>query len=533
MSVTFSSQALNDLYTGATAVSAGANTAALTAFRGGQGLADLSGSIAALDSRIASFESVLIGQIGSGLNSADYPYDREGLRREFLDELLGVLLGSDSDSAANSTRVYDIDSPASSSTLITAAGTGGGTKVGLRKLVVYGGGNFANLTPSATHADIASDFRLSLLNAEGGKIFITYSRLIDEIFAEGDKLGGNPVREVQNVSAIAALVVDGVTYDRMAVVSGYDPVAEIPTFDSYLLDANAVTSKAGSGGALSGPALSSASRLRLQPIEAPPLGPPNTFRASLAPFFTATVTVNPGDVRLELSTGGGPVAATPLSPPLVLNVPGRGHEFPDVRLVVNQRATGPDGVTYLIGLSSENKVYVTSLSSNLRGVVGTTASLSGLDYLVYFNEARISILRAKLAYNEAVVREIQEDLRQANAALADLETQAGAIVATNSDGTLSYQSSVETFRMGLFNAQHSKANDTIFSNTGFDILHSSAEWQQNRVKLKNYIDRRSSEAQQATLDYQNTLNRFNNAFEIMAKLQEKLDTLLKAQLRNF
>jgi hypothetical protein len=34
------------------------------------------------------------------------------------------------------------------------------------------------------------------------------------------------------------------------------------------------------------------------------------------------------------------------------------------------------------------------------------------------------------------------------------------------------------------------------------------------------------------LDYQTTLNRYNNAFEVMSKLQEKVDGLVKSQLRN-
>lgn len=65
-----------------------------------------------------------------------------------------------------------------------------------------------------------------------------------------------------------------------------------------------------------------------------------------------------------------------------------------------------------------------------------------------------------------------------------------------------------------------------------DSIHGKANWGAARTALKNYIDRRSSEAQQATLDYQNVLNRYNGAYETMAKLQEKLDNLLKGQLRN-
>ena len=86
--------------------------------------------------------------------------------------------------------------------------------------------------------------------------------------------------------------------------------------------------------------------------------------------------------------------------------------------------------------------------------------------------------------------------------------------------------------MNLFSATASTPSTPIFDAAGNDSLHNAQEWQKNRTTLKNYIDRRSAEAQQATLDYQNVLNRYNNAFEVMAKLQEKLDTLLKAQLRN-
>jgi transcriptional regulatory protein LevR len=73
----------------------------------------------------------------------------------------------------------------------------------------------------------------------------------------------------------------------------------------------------------------------------------------------------------------------------------------------------------------------------------------------------------------------------------------------------------------------------MMSRAGGDALHNQSEWAMNRTTLKNYIDRRSSEAQQATLDYQNILNRYNNAYEIMSKMQEKIDNLLKGQLRNF
>jgi hypothetical protein len=53
------------------------------------------------------------------------------------------------------------------------------------------------------------------------------------------------------------------------------------------------------------------------------------------------------------------------------------------------------------------------------------------------------------------------------------------------------------------------------------------------VALKSYIDRRTADAQSAALDLQQTTNRYNNAYEVMAKLQEKMDGLIKTQLRNW
>ena len=59
------------------------------------------------------------------------------------------------------------------------------------------------------------------------------------------------------------------------------------------------------------------------------------------------------------------------------------------------------------------------------------------------------------------------------------------------------------------------------------------EWKTAQTKIQNYIDQQSSAAQQATLDYQQTLNRYNGAFEAMSKLQDKLDNVQKSVMNNF
>ena len=162
--------------------------------------------------------------------------------------------------------------------------------------------------------------------------------------------------------------------------------------------------------------------------------------------------------------------------------------------------------------------------------------LNAMEYLYYWNEARIRILKGQLAFQQAVINEIQEDLRQANEALAALETQAAKTRAQSSDGkTINPDTSLETRYLDLHEALISKTGDPTynFDRAGGDDRHNFSQWEANRTRLKNFIDRRSADAQDATLDYQTILNRFNNSYEVMAKVQEKLDSLIKAQLRNF
>ncbi len=530
----FRSDSLQQLYEGTSAT----DIAALNTLRTA-GSAEAQEGLAALDRRIAAFEFVLIGSLPAGQNPTDYPYDRAGLRREFLDELVTLLMRRSISSVTAEQNLY-----IEPTSLIASTPSHGNASVVINKFAPTGDdsyGVFATQTVSATHAQILTDERRNFLNNAGKAIFDRYSQLIDATFAEGDKLGENPSRQAQVTSAISPITVDGVTYDRIAqvtgvktITSGTPPVSsQVPDYQTFLLESTAPVSqvaKSATGDAtLTGPASSTARRLQITTTEVPPFLP-NLFRVFIdgANLFVDTTG---GNITIRDGIFDTPIPATPIKP-LSLNITGQGHDFPESRVVSTYRATAPNGITYLIGLGSDGKVYTTSLAPTRRSAVGTTATLSSLEYLLFFNEARIKILRAKLAYNEAVVREIQEDLRQANEALSELEAQAGAVIPTNSDGTLTGQTSSETLTMNLFNAVHSTAGTPIFDAAGADSIHTSREWETNRVNLKNYIDRRSAEAQQATLDYQNTLNRFNNAFEIMAKLQEKLDTLLKAQVRN-
>ncbi|MFO1450192.1 MAG: hypothetical protein U1F61_18680 [Opitutaceae bacterium] len=528
MAVTFKSTALLDRYLGNT------NNIAteLSAFRTG-GDDELDDTIAKLDERIAAFENILIGTLPAGQTTTDYPYDREGLKREFLDEVLALLLRRSitfSGTAPSFNATYSAPDVLVSS-VSPYFPTDFQVYLNRNKPDSTGFGVFDTMVG-------ATDRRPQLLNTFGQTIFSLYSTLIDEVFAEGDKLGNNPARPVQVASAIQPITVDGFTYDRISQVHGTNALTGDPEVRTYLLDSQATNSsviKASTGEAgLSGPATSSTVRLQLVPEEA--------VMSLLVPgVYVAPADVGTVAVRFPAPLGSPPMISDGLQgtqvttvevPAVVMNIKDRESEFPEARIVSAYRGTLPDGRSFLVGVGTDSKIYVTSLESTRRSTNGTTAGLSALEYLLYWNEARIKILRAKLAYQEAVVREIQEDLKQANDVLAKLETQSGKIQATDKDGVPTGQTSSETLEMNMFSAMASTSGNSIFDTTGQDALHTATEWQGNRTNLKNYIDRRSAEAQQATLDYQNVLNRFNNAFEVMAKLQEKFDTLLKAQLRN-
>jgi len=154
-------------------------------------------------------------------------------------------------------------------------------------------------------------------------------------------------------------------------------------------------------------------------------------------------------------------------------------------------------------------------------------------FLYFWNEARVRILRSQLAMKEAVTSEIRDDLAKANAVLGDLEAQAGKTRSQSSDGkTVNPDLSAETTRMDFWEAMSAKPGQTIFDADGLDDTHNFAQWQTNRSQLRAYIDLKSTQSQDAMLEYQTMLNRYNNAFEVMSKMQEKLDNLLKSQLRN-
>ena len=191
------------------------------------------------------------------------------------------------------------------------------------------------------------------------------------------------------------------------------------------------------------------------------------------------------------------------------------------------------------GNGNTNSIYIEvdqnlqPLVNNAYGFEYNTVNLSPSMYLYYFTEARIRILRGQLNMKEAVTSEIRDDLAKANAAYADLEAQAGKTRAQSPDGkTTNPDLSFETQNMDFFEATNAKKGSMLYDNNGNDDQQNYVEWGSSRSSLKAYIDRKSTQSQDAMLDYQTTLNRFNQAYEVLSKIQEKMDGLVKSQLRN-
>ncbi|WP_050023561.1 hypothetical protein [Verrucomicrobium sp. BvORR034] len=187
-------------------------------------------------------------------------------------------------------------------------------------------------------------------------------------------------------------------------------------------------------------------------------------------------------------------------------------------------------VEIITGIGTDGAKYYYYQEGDVKEITNFRA-LSPPEYLYYWNEARIQVLKGSLAYKQALVEEVQEDLRQANAVLAELEKVAN-IRNLDKDGNYTGDMSYESIQMMLFNSRASVRGDSLFDRDGNDYLQNWGTWQECRINLKNYIDRKSAQSQDMMLDYQQVLNRYNSALEVLSKLQEKLDGLLKSQLRN-
>jgi hypothetical protein len=414
-----------------------------------------------LDLRIASFEKLWID---SNSKPGDYPYDRAGLQREFMDEVLALMLerrtgtnyfqsitvtyNHNSIAGNTTTRTYnpfigndttktlkDVDTTLEAVTDYTPVG------YTVNQVLIPNPRNFADLTDAQ---------KRDLLNDQGKAVWDHYMDLITEVFKQGDKLNTPPIDPTTGttvksnvVTSIPEVVYNSVTYDRVTTING----------QVYLVKKGATT-------------------------------------YDITKTVVQDTGLNPADFQLGFT-------------------PGTATDTDYLAVDANLQPTG---------------VVVTL--SNQR-------NLSPVHYLYYWTEARIKVLRSKLAFKEAVTSEIRDDLAKAQAVYADLEKLAGQTRAQSEDGkTMNPNLSDESMLMDLWEARVSKSGEQILETGGSDDKHNYTEWSTNRSRVKTYIDLKSTQSQDAMLDYQTTLNRFNNAYEIMSKLQEKMDGLVKSQLRN-
>ncbi len=454
--INFKTTALQSLYTGLTG---DASTAVMTAFRSSTDQTFLN-DLASLESRIAAFENVLIDAVAkSGTNAGDYPYDRASLKKEFMDEVLALLLSRSGYRATvdgylgghleNGLTAVDANGFLRDITIYNAVAVldGNGNPTG-----AYTQGTTVLLPNPKNFSELSDADKKVLVNSAGDNIYEQYFDLIDAIFAEGDKLKNNPtdlatglIVTANVVTAIKESVVAGVTFNGVTTINGL----------TYLVEKGATVYD-----------------------------------------VTKNTVNNVAGQAVDFQLGFTPTAAVSTTR--------------YVRCDANGVAIGTTLVTF-----------------------AAQRNLSPMQYLYYFNEARIKIMRAQLAYKEAVVNEIRDDLIKAQAAYSDLEKQAGTARDRSEDGkTLNPNAPAETVAMDYWEAKASKSGTQLLDAGGADDLHNYTDWASNRSKVKNYIDQKSTQSQDAMLDYQTVLNRYNSAYEVMSKLQEKMDGLVKSQLRN-
>jgi hypothetical protein len=413
-----------------------------------------------LDARIAAFELTIVDPAPDVIDPKK-PYDRDSLIREFLEEVYSIYLyvnhgvvgsGTTADPYRENKKVERSDDD---------------------------GGDINPTFPwQGVFADNETGFNGNRTDNEDQRIMKFYFELINQVFAEGEKLktpqvdpGTGEAVSTWVVSSIPPYTHLGVTYDRVTSLKVGEDADKNPIYQTYLVPTG----------------------LDLSYVHKKKVTNQVGREVDFEFVFSSGVVYNGDD-----TSGQGTV--------LLLNV-----EL--------TKYTESDGAVTL-------DIHVTGST-----IVNHFRAMSATEYLYFWNEARIKILKGTLAYKQALVQEAQEDLRQANAALAELENVAN-IRNLDKDGNYTGDLSYESFQMHLFKARASTKGDSIFDTNGNDPIHNWGEWQTNRANLKAYVDRKSAQSQDLMLDYQQVLNRYNSSLEIMSKLQEKLDTLVKGQLRN-
>ena len=525
-------------------------------------VADLMVDIEKLDARIAAFETASIPTSLTGASDA-YPFDRDRLKREFLDEALALIIRASRNVNHPTVATDGLDITLNPAAIVAEAGNVGGSQYRLAGRLnaaandynTPNGGTqvFDNSHSPATDLDgyptttFPGPFG-ELYTIGGGQstinAFKAYGSLIDAAFAAGDKVANQTLDPSQVVTSITPTTVAGVTYDRMGTYSDITSkdTKGNPKLTQYLVS-SAVRTDTASGTDLSSTG-GGGQMIKLDARVTSVLstsGGVTTYKDNAQGVWARITTDASGNVSVEGSRNGSTyTSATKVSLPLSIPYGLGASPVPsDANLPIAldaYRFTGGNGFDYLIGFydassGGSDRTFVYKLDPNVGGVANVK-SLTAPEYLLHWNEARIKVLSGQLDFQKNVITELQTDLAQANDALSELQKQVAAI------GTSDANYSAATLKLSLFNATHSTTGKPFLTwSDGLagtrDQMYTKAEWETVRVDLKNYIDRRSSESQQATMDYQTTLSRYNSAYEIMGKLQEKLDNLVKNQLRNF
>ena len=486
-------------------------------------------AIATVDQTIQAMENAIVPTAAAtGTTTQNYPVDQAGITQQLMNQIFAQLLemgsppGSTYSAAHNFLGItyYAVDSTG----VLNVTGSTGTLA-----------DDFSNLDSNPANSATSTSM-FQYLNSTGQSILANYYNLIQATFKQGATVANNP----SDPAAAAGTV----SVTNSSTSSNTVTVASIPSsllVGATLLGQTVISINAANNTlTLSGNASANVSSATNESYTA---GSLITGVATQIPIRTINgvdygyVTVINGQTFLV------PVGITLQS---VTKQPVK-----NALSFLDGATSQQSQVGYTVGFSdasaADNVTLLPVDSTTFQPTGGATFSgnvrfMDAIVYTYFWNEARVAVMKGKLTYQQDVVQQLQNALQAANAASTDLEQQAGLTEQQDSTGKPDPNASKETASLNMFVAIASKAGSVMFNTVGANpttgdpssgqnpYYFNYSLWTSNRVALKNYTDNLNSQAQNAMLDYQQTLNNYNNAYDVMGKLQDKFNTMFQAQL---
>jgi hypothetical protein len=534
----FISQTLENLYAGGSEVGSTFSLTALgmslASFRGDNSGETQNATMATIDATIQSLETAYVPTTAAaGTTAQSYPVDQSGIMQQLMAQVFAQLISAGSPPGST----YTANSPVTSSGFVNNSSLPD---------------NFSALDFNPNDPTSSSNSAYYFLNQAGQNILTTYYNLIQGTFAEGALTASNPLDP-------NALSLTGVSLS-----SGSTAMSMPTNTTNSLLAAGAQITGAGIPiGTTVTSVSTSGNTINVVLSQAATETVYNSATSANNTVVTAEVTQIPPQtidgVTYGYVTAFGNYSTNPPTYQSYL-VPTGIVLQAVAKQAIDNAADAPgnaaaSGVGYRVTfVNSADPSSVTLLpvdSTTFQPTGGPTVTMNSvrfmdaITYTYFWNEARVAVMKGQLNYQQDVVQMLQNALSAANAASTDLTQQSGLTEQENSSQQPDPDASPETASLNMFIAIVSTEGSTLFqsdfanSSTGdassgvTPFYFNYSEWQANQVALKNYTDNLNSQAQNAMLDYQQTLNNYNQAYQVMGQIQNSFNTMFQSQLQNF